>query len=79
MPPQASEENSQTIQELEGTQKGVSDSLVDRQTKLAQLQAELDQLEPGVDSLLDLKRQVMHLCWDREAENQVTLPVVPYP
>ncbi|XP_049632095.1 coiled-coil domain-containing protein 40 [Suncus etruscus] len=53
----ASEENSQTIQELEGTQKGVSDSLVDRQTKLAQLQAELDQLEPGVDSLLALKRQ----------------------
>lgn len=56
--PQATEECTQTILELEETQKSVSDSLLEKQEQLSRMQAKADELEADLYQLAALKRQV---------------------
>ncbi|XP_058531635.1 coiled-coil domain-containing protein 40 [Ochotona princeps] len=53
----ASEECSNTILELEDTQKQLSSSLLEKQQRLSTMQAELDMLEADQEALTVLKRQ----------------------
>ncbi|XP_054986112.1 coiled-coil domain-containing protein 40 [Sorex araneus] len=53
----ASEESSQTILDLEETQKGLSSTLLEKQVQLSGLQARVDELESGLEGLRALKRQ----------------------
>lgn len=57
-PPQATEECTQTILELEESQKSMSDSLLEKQEQLSRMQVEADELEVELDRLATLKRQV---------------------
>ncbi|XP_007185869.2 coiled-coil domain-containing protein 40 [Balaenoptera acutorostrata] len=53
----ATEECTQTILELEETQKSVSDSLLEKQEQLSRMQAKADELEADLYQLAALKRQ----------------------
>ncbi|XP_066877143.1 coiled-coil domain-containing protein 40 isoform X2 [Kogia breviceps] len=53
----ATEECTQTILELEETQKSVSDSLLEKQEQLSRMQAKADELEADLYRLAALKRQ----------------------
>nr|XP_031541766.1 coiled-coil domain-containing protein 40 [Vicugna pacos] len=53
----ATEECSQTILELEETQKSVSDSLLEKQEQLLRMQSEGDELEADLERLAALKQQ----------------------
>ncbi|XP_057572069.1 coiled-coil domain-containing protein 40 [Hippopotamus amphibius kiboko] len=53
----ATEECTQTILELEETQKSMNDSLLEKQEQLSRMQAEADELEADQDRLAALKRQ----------------------
>ncbi|XP_032312544.1 coiled-coil domain-containing protein 40 isoform X1 [Camelus ferus] len=53
----ATEECSQTILELEETQKSVSDSLLEKQEQLSRMQSEGDELEADLERLAALKQQ----------------------
>lgn len=55
---QATEECSNTISELEETQKLLSSSLQEKQQSLSDMQSETDVLEEEISQLTALKRQV---------------------
>ncbi|KAI4533822.1 hypothetical protein MG293_016841 [Ovis ammon polii] len=54
----ATEECTQTILELEESQKSMSDSLLEKQEQLSKMQVEADELEVELDQLATLKRQI---------------------
>lgn len=56
--PQATEECTKTILELEETQRSLSESLVEKQEQLSKMQSKADELEADLDRLAALKRQV---------------------